>query len=124
MSTSSHESPRAYRRGGRLILEIDEHRFTADAISAGGCRILDRSAFLAFACENFFGLLHDDDAEAGQPTWWNRLAQALCAEAAERGAGVIPDDGSAVLPIDQPPDLFSDDEIRRLLGAHVKETAA
>ena len=114
---------RAFRRGGKLVLEIDEDRFCADAFLQSPSRILDRDAFLAFACEHLFELLHDDD-EACCPTWWLRFSQAMGEEAANCGAGVRLNDGTEVLPIEQPPDLFPDSVTRALLGQHSKETPA
>jgi hypothetical protein len=114
----------AYRRAGKLVLEIDEHRFCTDAFFQSTSRILDRDAFLAFACENIFELMHDDDDHDGRPTWWLRFSQALGEDAANCGAGVRLDDGLGVLPIDQPPELFPDDVTRRLLGRHSKPIAA
>jgi len=102
-------------------LEIDELRFCADAFLQSQSRIIDRAAFLAFACDHLFQLLHDDD-DACHPTWWLRLAQAVGEEAANAGAGVRLNDGGEVLPIDQPPDLFPDEVTRALLGEHSKET--
>src|SRR5258707_208153 len=108
MSSNSPALPlRAYRRAGKLVLEIDEHRFCADAFQQSPARVLDRHAFLGFACENLFDLLHDDDDEECRPTWWLRFAQAIGEEAAHSGAGVRRNDGTDdTLPIDQPPDLF------------------
>jgi hypothetical protein len=118
---SSNSSPlRAYRRAGKLVLEIDEHRFCADAFIQSSSRIIDRDAFLAFACDTLFELLHDDDDEACRPTWWLRFSQALGEDAADCGAGVRLDDGTEVLPIDQPPELFPDEVTRELLGEHSK----
>src|SRR5687767_679165 len=111
---------RAYRRDGKLVLEIDEHRFCADAFIQSESRIVDRDAFLAFACENIFNLLHDDDPEC-HPTWWLRFSQALGEDAANAGAGVRLNYGDDVLPIDQPPNLFPDEVTRELLGRHIKE---
>lgn len=113
---------RAYRRDGKLVLEIDEHRFCADAFVQSQSRILDRDAFLAFACDNIFELLHDDDNAECRPTWWLRFAQRIGQEAADVGAGVRFDDGDERLPIDQPPTLFPDAVTRTLLGEHSKET--
>lgn len=122
MSSNSAAAPlRAYRRAGKLVLEIDEHRFCADAFLQSQSRIVDRDAFLAFACDNLFALLHDDD-DACQPTWWLRFSQAIGEDAANAGAGVRLSDGSDALPIIQPPDLFSDEVTRELLGQHSKET--
>jgi hypothetical protein len=112
---------RAFRRDGKVVLEIDEHRFCADAFLQSQSRILDRDAFLAFACEQMFDLLHDDD-EGCKPTWWLRFSQAIGEEAAAAGAGVRLDDGVDRLPIDQPPDLFPDSVTRELLGQHSRET--
>lgn len=112
---------RAYRRAGKLVLEIDEQRFCDDAFLQSPARIVDRDAFLAHACEHLFELLHDDD-DGCHPTWWLRLAQAAGEEAANSGAGVRLNDGSPLLPITQPPDLFPDEITRGLLGRHSKET--
>lgn len=111
---------RAYRRAGKLVLEIDEHRFCGDAFLQSPYRILDRDAFIAYACEHFFELLHDDDDAECNPTWWLRFAQALGEDAANSGAGVRINDGSDVIPIEQPPDLFPDEITRELLGPHSK----
>lgn len=120
-STPAPGPLRAYRRAGKLVLEIDESAFCADAFCQSRSRILDRDAFLAFACEHLFSLRHDDDEEC-DPTWWLRLSQAVGEEAANAGAGVRLDDGSDTLPIAQPPDLFPDEVTRALLGQHSKET--
>lgn len=111
---------RVYRRGGKLIIEIAEVRFVADATDDVRHRIVDRDAFVAWICENLLDAR--DSSESGHPRFWALFSQALCAEAAERGAGVIPHDGNAALPIDQSPDLFPDDVTRELLGPHVKES--
>ena len=124
MSSNPAAGPlQAFRRAGKLVLEIDEHRFCADAFLQSQSRIVDRDAFLAFACENLFELLHDDD-DACQPTWWLRFSQAIGENAANAGAGVRLDDGGESLPIDQPPDLFPDEVTRALLGQHSKEWPA
>ena len=114
---------RAYRRDGKLVLEIDEHRFCADAFLQSQSRILDCDAFLAFACDTVFELLHDDDDAECQPTWWLRFSQAIGEEAANVGAGVRRNDGTDSLPIDQPPNLFPDEVTRELLGQHIKESS-
>ena len=125
MSSKFTPPLRAYRRAGKLVLEIDEQRFCADAFQQSPARILDRHAFLGFACENLFDLLHDDDDEECRPTWWLRFAQALGEEAANCGAGVRRNDGTDdTFPIDQEPDLFPDAITRQLLGRHSKETPA
>lgn len=52
--------PLRARRDGKLVIDVDEHRFCADAfISSQPPRILDRDAFLGFACENLFEVLHE-----------------------------------------------------------------
>jgi hypothetical protein len=85
-----------------LVIEIDEHRFCADAFLHSESRILDRDAFLAFACDNLFSILHDTTAD--EQTWWLRYCQAIGQGAADAGAGVRLDDGGEDrLPIDQPP---------------------
>lgn len=118
----SSGSLRAFRRDGKLVIEIDEHRFCADAFQQSESRILDRDAFLAFACENLFGVLHD--ATVDEQTWWQSLCLAIGQGAADAGAGVRLDDGGEDrLPIDQPPDLFPDEITRELLGRHVKQEA-
>jgi hypothetical protein len=114
---------RAYRRDGKLVLEIDEHRFCADAFLQSQSRIRDRDAFLAFACDTVFELLHDDDEAECQPTWWLRFSQAIGEEAANFGAGVRRNDGTDSLPIGQPPNLFPDELTRELLGQHIKESS-
>jgi len=114
----------AYRRAGRLVLEIDEARFCTDAFLASSSRIVDRDAFLGFVCEQMFELFHDDDDHDGPPTWWLRFSQALGEEAANCGAGVRLHDGADLLPIDQPPELFPDATTRELLGRHVKALPA
>jgi hypothetical protein len=126
-STSSPAPLRAYRRAGKLVLEIDEHRFCADAFLQSSARILDRHAFLGYVCDHLFDLAHDDDADdvECQPTWWLRFSQALGEDAASSGAGVRRNDGTDDrLPIDQSPELFPDEITRELLGRHSKETPA
>lgn len=115
-------SLRAFRRDGKLVIEIDEHRFCADAFAQSDSRLLDRDAFLAFACENLFSVLHD--AATDEQTWWQRYCQALGQGAADAGAGVrLNDGGEDRLPIDQAPDLFPDEVTRALLGQHLKQVA-
>jgi hypothetical protein len=115
-------SLRALRRDGKLVIEIDEHRFCADAFEQSESRILDRDAFLAFACESLFAILHD--AATDERTWWASLCQAVGQGAADAGAGVrLNDGGEDRLPIDQPPELFPDEVTRELLGEHVKAVA-
>lgn len=79
----------AYRRDGKLVLEIDERRILADATSdaADGLSIIDRERFLNFARENVFSLTHDIDDES-HPSWWQRLTQALAKAAASTDHGV------------------------------------
>lgn len=118
----SPRSLRAFRRDGKLVIEIDEHRFCADAFAQSESRILDRDAFLAFACENLFTVLHD--ATSDESTWWANFCQAIGQGAADAGAGVrLNDGGEDRLPVDQPPDLFPDAVTRELLGAQVKPVA-
>ena len=118
----SPRSLRAFRRDGKLVIEIDEHRFCADAFAQSQSRILDRDAFLAFACDNLFTMLHD--ATSDENTWWATFCQAVGQGAADAGAGVRLDDGGEDrLPVDQPPDLFPDEVTRELLGTHVKPVA-
>ena len=122
MSSNPAAGPlRAYRRAGQLVLEIDEHRFCTDAFLQSPSRILDRDAFLAFACDNLFELLHDDD-EGCRPTWCLRFSQALGEHAADAGAGVRSNDDDDRIVISQPPDLFPDEVTRALLGQHIRAT--
>ncbi len=114
---------RTFRRDGKLVIEIDEQRFCADAFLQSESRILDRDAFLAYACEQFFDLLHND-GDAEHSTWWLQLVQAIGQGAADAGAGVrLHDSGEDRLPIAQPPELFPDEVTRALLGQHIKEVA-
>jgi len=114
---------RAFRRAGKLVIEIDEPRFCADAFLQSDARVLDRDAFLAYACEQLFDLLHDD-GDVEHSTWWLRLSQAIGQGAADAGAGVRRHDGGEDrLPMAQPPELFPDEVTRALLGQHVKEVA-
>ena len=114
---------RAFRRDGKLVIEIDEHRFCADAFLGSESRILDHDAFLAYACERIFEL-HHDDGDVETSTWWMRFSQAIGQGAADAGAGVrLNDGGGDQLPIAQPPELFPDDVTRALLGRHIKEVA-
>lgn len=118
----SPSSLRAFRRDGKLVIEIDEHRFCADAFAQSESRILDRDAFLAFTCENLFTVLHD--ATSDESTWWASFCQAIGQGAADAGAGVrLNDGGEDRLPVDQPPELFPDQVTRELLGVHVKPIA-
>src|SRR3954468_17288800 len=100
-------SLRAFRRDGKLVVEIDEHRFCADAFAQFESRILDRDAFLAFACDNLFTVPHDATSDGS--TWWRSFCQAIGQGAADAGAGVrLNDGGEDRLPVDQPPELFPD----------------
>ncbi len=118
----SPRSLRAFRRDGKLVIEIDEHRFCADAFAQSESRILDRDAFLAFACDNLFSVLHD--ATSDENTWWANFCQAVGQSAADAGAGVrLNDGGEDGLPVDQPPNLFPDEVTRELLGTHVRPVA-
>ena len=122
MSSNSAARPlRAYRHAGKLVLEIDEDRFCADSFLQSPSRIVDRDAYLAYACDHLFSLLHDDD-DACHPTWWLRFAQALGEDAAHVGAGVRVDASEDLLAITQPPDLFPEEITRALLGQHCRET--
>lgn len=113
---------RAFRRAGKLVIEIDEHRFCTDAFIQSESRILDRDAFLAFACENLFTILRDATTE--EQTWWQHYCRAIGQGAADAGAGVrLIDGGEDRLPVDQPPERFPDEVTRELLGAHVKPAA-
>lgn len=124
MGTNFSVSPfKAYRRAGKLVLEIDELRFCADAFFQSRSRIFDRDAFLEFACEEVFTLLHDDDDYGCEPTWWLRFAQALGDGAANRGAGVRLNDGTKVCRSTKPPELFLGRAARALLEKNIKDVS-
>lgn len=80
----------AYRRDGKIVLEIDEQRFVADAVSgtAHELTVEDRQAFVEFALKHLFTLTHDVDENGAHPSWWLRLSQALANAAASAGRGV------------------------------------
>lgn len=80
----------AYRRDGKLVLEIDERRFLADATRSSDERIavVDRDAFLEFALKHIFTLTHDVDQDGAHPSWWLRLTQALANAAASSNRGL------------------------------------
>ena len=120
---TSFGSLRAFRRDGKLVVEIDEHHFCAEAFLQSDSRLLDRDAFLAYGCDHLFSILHETGGE--ERTWWTGLCQAVGQGAADAGAGVrLADGGEDRLPVDQPPELFPDEVTRALLGTHVKPVAA
>lgn len=78
----------AYRRDGKIVLEIDEPHFVKTALDGSGAlRLVDRERFLHFALENIFTLTHDltDDEPA---SWWQRLTESLAKAAAATGQGM------------------------------------
>lgn len=79
----------AYRRDGKLVLEIDERHFLANATRHLGdnLTIVDPEKFLNFSLTNVFSLTHDVDDDTN-PSWWLRLTQALAKAAAATGHGV------------------------------------
>jgi len=77
------------RREGRIILEIDERQFLADAIgSAEDLRLVDREEFLRFALANVYTLTHDVDQDDERVSWWKRLAESLGKAAPATNHGV------------------------------------
>jgi hypothetical protein len=79
----------AHRRDGKIVLEIDERDFLADAMleKSENLTVVDPDRFLSFALAHLFTLTHDIDEES-HPTWWQRLTQALAKVAASTGDGV------------------------------------
>ena len=80
----------ASRHNGKIILEIDEHQFLADASGSANSelRIVDRDQFLQFALSNIFTLTHDVDNDDTRVSWWQRLAESLGKAAAATDHGV------------------------------------
>lgn len=76
------------RENGKLVFEIEEERFLADATAgAPDLRLIDREEFLRFATAHLFTLTHD--IQSGAPaTWWQRLAETLGKAAAATGHGI------------------------------------
>lgn len=85
----------AHRRDGKLILEIDEQRFLADATGAAGSslRVLDREQFIRFALANIFSLTHDVQ-DGSRASWWQRLTESLGKAAAATGEGLRQDEAT------------------------------
>jgi hypothetical protein len=85
-------SSNACRRDGKIILEIDEREFIADAIGADeNLRLVDREQFLRFALTNVFTLTHDVDHDDLRVSWWRRLTESLGKAAAATNHGVRKD---------------------------------
>lgn len=80
----------AFRRDGKLILEIDEDRFLRDAVldSSDTLSISEREQFLQFALDHIFTLTHDVNGIDLRTSWWLRLTQALGKAAASTGRGM------------------------------------
>ncbi|ACB73320.1 hypothetical protein [Opitutus terrae] len=78
------------RRAGRIVLEIDENRFLADALSnpENHLSLADRQAFFDFVAKHLFTLTHDVDENGAHPSWWLRLSQALANAAASARQGI------------------------------------
>ena len=80
----------ASRRDGKILLEIDEQQFLADACGSSepDLRIVDREQFLRFALSNIFTLTHDVDNDDARVSWWKRLTESLgkAAAATDHGA--------------------------------------
>jgi hypothetical protein len=79
----------ASRHGGKIILEIDERQFLADAIGSDeNLRMIDREQFLRFALGNMFTLTHDVDRDDVRVSWWKRLTESLGKAAAATNHGI------------------------------------
>jgi len=80
----------AYRRDGKIVLEIDEQQFLHDATKreSDSLTITERERFLQFAVDNMFTLTHDVDEIDQRASWWLRLSQALGNAAASMDRGV------------------------------------
>jgi hypothetical protein len=80
----------AYRRDGKIIIELDEGQFLQDAVrnDADELSITERDRFLEFALNNVFTLTHDVNEIDQRTSWWLRLTQALGKAAAANGEGV------------------------------------
>jgi hypothetical protein len=79
----------ASRRDGKIVLEIDERRFLADAVGPDEeLRIVDREQFFGFALTNVFTLTHDVDHDDQRVSWWKRLTESLGKAAAATNHGV------------------------------------
>jgi hypothetical protein len=79
----------ASRRDGKIILEIDERQFLADAIGADeDLRVVDREQFLGFALRNVFTLTHDVDHDDIRVSWWKRMTESLGKAAAATNHGI------------------------------------
>jgi hypothetical protein len=82
----------ASRRDGKIILEIDERQFLADAIGSDeNLRVIDREQFLRFAVGNVFTLTHDVDRDDVRVSWWKRLTESLGKAAAATNHGIRKD---------------------------------
>lgn len=82
----------ATRRDGKIILEIDERQFLADAIGSDeNLRVIDREQFLGFALGNVFTLTHDLDGDDVRVSWWKRLTESLGKAAAATHHGIRKD---------------------------------
>jgi hypothetical protein len=84
------ESPRATRRNGKIVLEIDERTFLHDAVRTGtdSLAVTDPDKFLQFAANNILTLTHDVNELDQRNSWWIRLTQALAKAAAATDQGV------------------------------------
>jgi hypothetical protein len=79
----------ASRRDGKILLEIDERQFLAEAMGADeDLRLVDREQFLRFALANVFTLTHDIDHDDLRVSWWRRLSESLGKAAAATQQGV------------------------------------
>src|SRR5688572_2672677 len=77
------------RREGKILLEIDERQFLADAMGSDeNLRLFDREQFLQFALSNLFTLTHDVDNDDVRVSWWKRMTESLGKAAAATNHGV------------------------------------
>lgn len=84
------QPPKAELRDGKLVLEVDERQFLADALGRYDHEftVVDRAQFMAFVRQHIFTLTHDIDDTGEHPTWWVRLSEALAQAAAAARRGV------------------------------------
>jgi hypothetical protein len=82
----------ASRRDGKIVLEIDERQFLADALeSHEDLRLVDREQFIRFALANIYTLTHDVDHDDLRVSWWKRLTESIGKAAAATSHGVRKD---------------------------------
>ena len=84
------QPPHAFLRDGKLVLEVDQQQFIADATRGfrAPLQVSDPEQFWAFVLQHVFTLSHDVDESGAHPSWWMRFSEALGRAAASAGAGV------------------------------------